>query len=224
MPQTAFAGKIAAFYLEPHLGAARVILRAVEIERSFVSSVAQEEVSYDWSDINPDGAVASVGRMISYKGSGLEMGWTTGLKISGLKLGFTFSWLNVTFSGYSKRYRYSPELMRAQGRKYWDTDTVPVFRLLGSVKYGVPIWRRMLVNFQTRIGSMVVKNTALVVGRAVEENNGLTADVGIEFTLRPNKWLSVGVLGYGGLFAFAGKYEGGMGVLLGGNGVFCLYF
>lgn len=219
----AVAGKVAAFYVEPHLGAAKLLLRAVEIENSFVSAVAQEEAALEWTDINRDVGIASVGRMIAYEGSGLEMGLTAGIKISGLKLGFTFTRIHATFTGYSKRYRYSPELMRAQGRKYWDSDTLPVYRLLGTVKYGIPIWRTV-VNFQTRIGGMIVKNTSLVVGRAVEEQGGITADVGLELSLRPNKWLSVGIMGYGGIFAFVGKYEFGMGGVFGGNGLLCLYF
>ncbi len=218
----ASAGRVAAFYLEPHFGAARLILKAVEIERSFVTAVTSD-ASYGLTDINPEGIIAPVGRMISYSGGGVEAGFTTGVKISGLKLGFTFTWINASFTGFSKRYRYSPELMRAQGRKYEDEDTLPVFRLMGAIKYGVPIMR-ILLQFQTRIGRMIIRDTSLIVGRAVEEQNGMTADVGIEATMRPSRWISIGFLGYGGFFAFTGKYEGGMGGVFGGNGTLCIYF
>ena len=218
----AHAGRVAALYLEPHFGAAKLILKAVEIERSFVSAVTND-ATYGLTDINPEGIIAPVGRMISYTGGGMEAGFTSGIKISGLKLGFTFTWINASFSGYSRRYRYSPELMRAQGKKYVDADTLPIFRLMGAIKYGVPIMR-LLLQFQTRIGRMIIRDTSLVVGRAVEEQNGMTADIGIEATLRPSRWISVGFLGYGGFFAFTGKFEGGMGGVFGGNGTVCIYF
>ncbi|MBN2718656.1 MAG: hypothetical protein JXX14_22615 [Deltaproteobacteria bacterium] len=219
------AGRVASFYLEPHFGAARVIMKAVEIERSFVSTIGQKDVQYSWTDvnINVEGGIAPVGRMIGYTGSGVELGFGTGIKISGLQAGFTLTFINAAFSGYSKRYRYSPELLRAEGKKYTDADTVPMLRLLGSVKYGIPV-RRLLLMFQTRIGRMKFRDTSLVLGRAVEKDNGITADVGIEVALRPSRWISVGFLGYGGFFAFTGKYEGGMGGIFGGNGTFCVYF
>lgn len=223
MPIAAFAGKMAAFYVEPHLGAATIIMRAVEIENSFVTSVSKEEVILEWSDIDPAGVIAPVGRMISYKATGVETGISAGIKISGLKLGFSFCVINASFSGYSKRYRYMPELLRAGGRKYQDSDQTPVFRWLGTVKYGIPIWRVQL-SFQTRIGAMAFGNTSLIIGRAAEEKGGITADVGLEASLRPNKWFSVGVMGYGGLFAFTGKYEGAMGGVFGGSGVLGFYF
>ena len=219
------AGRIAAFYLEPHFGAARIIVKAVEIERSFVSTVGKSDIEYSLTDVNLnlEGGIAPVGRMVSYKGSGVEAGFGTGIKISGLKMGFTFTWINAAFSGYSKRYRYSTQLLKAEGKKLVDSDTVPIFRLLGAVKYGIP-FGRLLLQFQTRIGRMIFRDTSLVLGRAIERDNGLTADVGIEATLRPSRWISIGFLGYGGFFAFTGKYEGGMGGVFGGNGTFCIYF
>ena len=225
--ENAHAGKIAAFYLEPHLGVARVMMKAFEIERSFVTVVGQKNSQYTWTDVNlsAEGGIAPVGRVINYQGTGVEMGFGTGIKISGLKLGFTLTFINATFSGASKRYQYYPEQLRAEGKKFSDTDRAPIVRMMGAVKYGVPIGR-FLLQFQTRVGRMAFGHTSLILGRAAEKDNGLTADAGIELTLRPSRWFSVGFLGYGGFFAFLGdgKYAAGMGALFGGNGTFCLYF
>ncbi|MBN2527360.1 MAG: hypothetical protein JXR76_13275 [Deltaproteobacteria bacterium] len=217
-----FANRIGAFYLEPHLGAARVQLTAVEIERSFVTTVSGKDFEKS-QNINLDGVIAPVGRMIGYKGSGMEVGFTTGIKVSGLKLGFTLTCINVSFAGYSKRYRYETTRLRAVGIKYKDSDNAPILRLLGTVKYGIPILGALL-QFQTRIGKMIVRDTMLIMGRAIEKEDGLTADVGIELGVRPKRWFSVGFLVYGGFFAYKGKYEGGMGSLFGGNGTVSIFF
>ena len=222
MTSNALANRIGAFYLEPHFGAARVTLKAVEIEKSFVTTVSGKDFT-ETGNINPEGVIAPVGRMVGYKGSGMEVGFTTGIKISGLKLGFTLTCINAVFSGYSKRYRYEPIRFRAVGVKYKDTDNAPILRILGTIKYGIPLFGALL-QFQTRIGKMVIRDTRLIKGRAVEDDDGLTADVGIELAVRPCRLISVGFLGYGGFFAFTGKYEGGMGSLFGGNGTISLYF
>lgn len=217
-------GKVGSVFIEPTMGMATIYLQAVEIENSFVSSVsADAEITDEWNNVDPNGVIAPVGRMISYKGNGLEMSVTAGVKISGLKLGFAFSWINANFSGYSKRYRYQPELLRAGGRSMHDASKVPLFRLMGAIKYGIPVWRLML-NFQTRIGGMLVGPTPLIVGRAVEKENAFTADAGLELAIRPNKWVSVGVLGYAGAYVFPGTYEGALGAIIGVDGVLCFYF
>jgi hypothetical protein len=207
------------------MGMATVRLQAVEIENSFVSSLNSDdsEPSSDWSDIDPTGAIAPVGRMVTYKGNGLEMSITAGIKIAGLRLGFCYSWINASFSGFSKRYMYVPELLRAGGTPFYDTSSVSIHRLMSSIKYGIPI-RKFRLNFQTRLGVMIVGNTPLVVGRAVEDNNAFSGDFGLEFTMRPSKWFSVGVLGYAGAFAFPGKYDGAFGVITGVDGTLGFYF
>lgn len=218
------ASRTAAFYLEPHLGFVSIRLRAVEIENSFVAAINYDsEDDESWDEIDPEGIIAPVGRMVSYKGTGMDMGIEAGVKISGLKLGLSYSWLNVSFSGYSKRYRYMPELLRAGGQKLYDTSNFSIYRIMGSMRYGIPIWK-FLLNLQTRIGALIVGDTALIIGRAAEEKAGFTGDVGLEFSIRPNKWISVGIMGHAGFFAFAGKYEGAMGGVFGGNGVFSFYF
>ena len=215
--------RTAAFFIEPSMGMAMVYLRAVEIEGSFVTALAGGEVADDWENVDPSGVVAPVGRMISYQGRGMEMAITSGIKISGLRLGIGFSWINAAFSGYSKRYRYMPELLRAGGRTFYDASRIPLFRILASVKYGIPI-RRLLLHLQTRIGAMVAGDTPLVVGRAVEQHDAVTVDFGLDLTIRPVKWVSFGVLTWAGAFAFPGTHEGAMGFLVGFDALACVYF
>ncbi|MBN2803981.1 MAG: hypothetical protein JXR91_12885 [Deltaproteobacteria bacterium] len=202
-------------------------LKSVEIENSFVSSIQNNEgtdtTPLQWSDIDPSGVIAPVGRMVSYKGSGLELALTGGIKISGLQLGFCTSWINAAFSGFSKRYMYIPELLRAGGTPFYDKSEVSIFRLMGSIKYGIPI-RKFRVNLQTRIGGMIIGDNLLILGRAVEKTNAFTGDFGLEFLMRPVKWFSVGVLGYAGFFAFPGSYEGSYGIITGVDGTMGFYF
>lgn len=225
-PAKCSSGRVVAFFISPALGKSTIYLKSVEIENSFVSSIETdngEEPADDWSNIDPSGVVAPVGRMVTYKGSGLEFSITAGLKISGLYLGFCYSFINASFSGFSKRYMYVPELLRAGGTPFFDKASVPVNRVMGSIKYGLP-FKTLRLNFQTRIGAMMIADTPIILGRAVEKGNAITGDVGMEFLIRPIKWFSVGVMGYLGFFAFPGNYEGSLGAITGVDGTFGFYF
>jgi hypothetical protein len=204
-------------------------LQALEIESSFVSTLTSEEegdeesVFDDWSSVDPNAIVAPVGRMIRYKGTGMELGINGGIKISALQIGLSVGWIAASFYGYSKRYMYLPEYLQAGGLKYWDRGDCNIVRIMGQIKYGIPLWKLQL-QFQTRLGTMIIGKTPLIFGRAVVNENAVTGDLGISLAFRANRWFAVNILGYGGFYAFTGKYEGAFGSLGGFNAGLGFYF
>jgi len=217
------AGRPLMLYLEPRLGFAHVYLSAIEIDNSFVSTISNESVWDDLTNVDINGVVAPVGRVVRHEGNGMSAGGSAGIRISGLRLGVSFSWVGAQMSGYSKRYLYTPELLRASGRRYYDTGDVDFFRLQGEFGYGLSL-KMIVLEFMTRVGSMHTGPSALILGRATETASAITGEIGVSLKLRPSRWISVGVAGYGGFFAFLGTYEGSFGWIAGVDGTICLYF
>ena len=208
------------FYLEPLVGFSRVTVKTLEIEKSFITSKDDDPddgVEDDWSAVDPNEVQGSVGRKAYFAGAGFSLGAAAGIKLFSLSLGGVYAWDSVTMDGYSKRYRYRPT-----GRKFLDSGTIDLHRVMAQVKYGLPIGR-IEVNFQTRIGVLYLDEGPLLMGRAIDSGSGFSGDVGIGLAFSVTSWLSVGVNGYFGFFSFTGDYEGAYGTIGGMNGSFVVH-
>ncbi len=213
------------FYLEPIVGFSRVTVKTLEIGKNFITSGdddPHDDVEADWSAVDPNEVQGSVGRKAYFAGAGFSAGAAAGIKLFSLSLGGAYIWDSVAMDGYSKRYRYRPEKNRATGRKFLDSGTIDLHRVMVQIKYGLPLGR-IEVNFQTRIGVLYLDEGPLLLGRAIDSGSGFSGDVGIGLAFSVASWLSVGVSGYFGFFSFSGDYEGAYGTIGGMNGSFVVH-
>lgn len=212
------------FYLKPSVGYTWVNLKSLEIETTFVRPPLDDDGDPvdDQADFDADDARRSVGRRTYYTGGGASLGASGGIKLFDLWLGVNYTYVPVEFEGYSKRYRYEPEKVRATGKKFGDSGTAWFQRVLAELRYGLPIWR-FEVSFQTRVGSIFVDSGPLIMGRAVEEGSGYSGDLGGGLAFTPFPYVTIGVNGWFGFFSFTGKYEGAYGTVGGIDALFIFH-
>jgi hypothetical protein len=203
------------FVLEPTVGGSWITIKALEIDKAFITAADEDEqTGDDWESVDPDAIQRSVGRKSYYEGSGFSLGGSLGLVLFNLTLGVAYAWDSVTLDGYSKKYRYEPDLMRAGGRKFWDTGVADLHRVMARVSYSLPI-ARFRIKFQTRIGALYMDEGPLIVGRAIGDSSGFAGDVGLGLSFMAFPFLSVGIDGCFGFFSFSGAYEGAYGTMSG---------
>jgi hypothetical protein len=207
------AGGIGA-YLEPTAGYTWINLKSLEIETTFVRPPLDDdgEPVDDQADFDLDDARRSVGRRTHYTGGGGTIGISGGVRLFDLWLGINYSYIPAEMDGFSKRYRYEPEKVRATGKKFEDSGTAWFQRLTAEFKYGLPIWR-FAIDFRTRVGAIYVNSGPLIMGRAVESGSGYTGDLGGGLSFTPFSYVAVGVTGWFGFFSFTGKYDGAYGTV-----------
>ncbi len=201
-------------YLKPSIGHSWLTIKTLEIEKTFISAPLDPdtgEVDEEAAEqLAMSAARRPVGRKAFYEGSGMSYGVAGGLRLYSLWIGVDYSWIPARLHGYSKRYRYDPEKLRARGRKFYDEATVDFQRVLCELKYGFPIGRFEL-QFRTRFGGVFIDEGALVMGRSVDQGAGFTGDVGAGLSFAPLGWLSVSATGFAGMNAFTGVYHGAYG-------------
>jgi hypothetical protein len=202
------------FYVQPTAGHTWVSLKSLEIETNFVRPPLDDTGNPidDKADFDADDARRSVGRRTYYTGSGPAVGVAAGLSLFDLRLGINYSFMPIEFDGYSKRYRYEPEKVRATGMKFNDSGVAPLQRLTAELRYGLPIWR-FTVDFRTRVGAIYVDSGPLIMGRAIEAGSGYTGDLGAGLLFTPFSYVSLGFVGWFGFFSFTGKYDGAYGTV-----------
>jgi hypothetical protein len=201
-------------YVKPSLGYSWITLKTLEIETTFVRPPIDDEGDPidDKAEFDPDDARRSVGRRTYYEGGGMAVGISGGVHLFDLWLGVNYSYLPVELDGYSKRYRYEPDKVRATGKRFHDKGVAQLQRVTAELRYGLPIWRIEL-SFQTRVGGIFIDEGPLIMGRAVESGAGYTGDLGIGLGFTPFRYLTVGVSGWFGFFSFTGKYDGAYGTV-----------
>jgi len=201
-------------YLEPSVGYTWINLKSLEIETTFVRPPLDEDGDpiNDEADFDPDDARRSVGRRTYYTGGGGSFGVSGGLRVFDLWLGLNYAYIPAELDGYSKRYRYEPDKVRATGKKFVDDGTAWFQRLCLELKYGLPLWR-FSIDFRTRVGAIYVNSGPLIMGRAVESGSGYTGDLGAGLSFSPFSYVAVGVTGWFGFFSFTGKYDGAYGTV-----------
>jgi hypothetical protein len=123
---------------------------------------------------------------------------------------YTFD--SLTLDGFSKRYRYMADKLRAGGRKFLDDGPADFHRVQAMLRYILPVWK-IQVEFQTRIGGIFINEGPLIVGRAIQEERGFTGDLGAGVGVSPAKALTLRIIGYYGFYSFSGDYEGAYGTL-----------
>lgn len=201
-------------YLEPTAGYTWINLKGLEIETTFVRPPLDEDGDPidDEADFDADDARRSVGRRMYYTGGGGSFGIAGGLRLFDLWLGVNYAYIPADLEGYSKRYRYEPDKVRATGKKFNDEGTAWFQRVTAEFKYGLPLWR-FTVDIRTRVGAIYVNSGPLIMGRAIEAGSGYTGDLGAGLSFTPFPYVAVGVTGWFGFFSFTGKYEGAYGTV-----------
>jgi hypothetical protein len=131
--------------------------------------------------------------------------------------------LPVNLHGYSKRYRYDPDRVRATGRKFLDEGRLELQRVQLEVRYGLPLWRFELA-LQTRVGGIFIDEGPLLIGRAAGRDNGFTGDFGAGVGFAATGWLTIGLTGWFGFYSFTGSYDGAYGTVAGLDGSLVLHF
>jgi opacity protein-like surface antigen len=202
------------FYVKPSVGYSWITLKTLEIETNFVRPPLDDEGDPidDNADFDPDDARRSVGRRTYYTGGALTLGISGGLHLFDLWLGMSYSYMPSDLEGYSKRYRYEPEKVRATGKKFNDEGVAQFQRVMLELRYGLPIWR-FEIDFQTRVGAIYIEDGPLIMGRAVDSEAGYTGDLGVGLAFAPFRYLKLGVSGWFGFFSFTGKYDGAYGTV-----------
>ena len=203
-------------FLEPSIGFTAATLKALEIETAFIRPKLDDNGdpidTDDWEHVDPSEYQATVGRRAYYKGNGFSCGVAGGVRLFAVMLGVSYTFDAVTLDGFSKRYRYLPDKLRAGGRKFMDDGRAEFHRVEAMLRYILPVWKIQL-EFQTRIGGIFVDEGPLIVGRAIREEKGFTGDVGVGVGVSPIRALTIRASGYYGFFAFSGDYEGAYGTL-----------
>jgi hypothetical protein len=203
-------------FIEPSIGYTAATLKALEIETAFIAPALDENgdpiETDDWSSVDPSEFQATVGRRAYYEGSGFSVGVAGGVRLFAVQIGVSYVFDALTLDGFSKRYRYMPDKLRAGGRKFLDDGPVDFHRVGALLRYILPVWK-IQIEFQTRIGGIFVDEGPLIIGRAIREQNGFEGDVGIGVGVAPRSWLTLRAGGYFGFFSFAGDYEGAYGTL-----------
>jgi len=201
-------------YLEPTVGYTWINLKSLEIETTFVRPPVDEygDPIDDKAEFDADDARRSVGRRTYYTGGGASIGVAGGLRLFDLWLGINYTYIPADLEGYSKRYRYEPDKVRATGRKFDDEGTSWFQRLTAEFKYGLPLWR-FSFDIRTRVGGIFINSGPLIMGRAIEAGSGYTGDLGAGLSFTPFSYFAVGVTGWFGFFSFTGKYDGAYGTV-----------
>jgi hypothetical protein len=203
-------------FLEPSVGFTAATLKALEIETAFIIPKLDENgdpiETDDWASVDPSEYQATVGRRAYYEGNGFSTGVAGGVRLFAVQIGVSYTFDALTLSGFSKRYRYMPDKLRAGGRKLVDEGRADFHRVAAMLRYILPVWKIQL-EFQTRIGGIFVDEGPLTVGRAIRQKNGFEGDVGAGVGVAPLDWLTVRAGGYYGFFSFSGDYEGAYGTL-----------
>jgi hypothetical protein len=207
-------------FVEPSVGFTAATLKALEIETAFIRAEVDENgdpiETDDWENVDPAEFQATVGRRAYYEGTGFSTGVAAGVRLFAVQIGAAYTFDTLTLDGFSKRYRYMPEKLRAGGRKFLDDGRANFHRVEAMLRYILPIWKIQL-EFQTRIGGIFVDEGPLIVGRAIQEQNGFTGDLGVGLGVSPVRYLTVRIGGYYGFYTFSGDYEGAYGTLGGLN-------
>jgi hypothetical protein len=215
-PSGARAANGVSVFVEPSVGFTAVTLKALEIETAFIRAEVDENgdpiETDDWENVDPTEFQATVGRRAYYEGTGFSCGVSGGVRLFAIQIGAAYTFDTLTLDGFSKRYRYMPEKLRAGGRKFLDDGRADFHRVEVLLRYILPIWKIQL-EFQTRLGGIFIDEGPLIVGRAIREQNGFTGDLGIGIGVSPVKFLTVRVAGYYGFYTFSGDYEGAYGTL-----------
>ncbi|MBW2278887.1 MAG: hypothetical protein JRF63_15445 [Deltaproteobacteria bacterium] len=118
-------------YLEPSFGYTWINLKSLEIETTFVRPPIDDDGDPidDEAEFDADDARRSVGRRTYYTGGGGSIGVAGGLRLFDLWLGVNYAYIPADLEGYSKRYRYEPDKVRATGKKFDDAGTAWFHRL-----------------------------------------------------------------------------------------------
>lgn len=215
LPLPAGAGKEASFFVEPIVGYTAVTLNALEVDDKFVASGGGAEdpaAEDDWSEVDPSVYETPVGRRAYYEGGGFSCGGAAGIRLFAVQLGVSYVHDAVRLEGFSKRYRYSAEEMRATGRKILDEGDAAFERILAVVRYVLPFWRLQL-ELSTRLGGVFIDEGPLIVGRAVERGRGFAGDVGVGIGFSPVRLLTLRATGTYGFFSYTGDYDGTYGMI-----------
>jgi hypothetical protein len=220
VPPPAAAGGFGG-YLKPTLGYDWMTLKSLEVEQGFLSAPIDPETG----DIDEEAAEElalgaarrPVGRKSYYEGGGLSTGVAAGLRFASLRLGAEYLWSPVAMDGYSKRYRYDPEKLRARGRRFLDEGTITVQRALCVLEYGLP-FGPLEVMARTRLGGVFLDEGPLIMGNSVDRGAGFVGDLGLGLELSVLGWLGISVHGFFGFVSFSGQYDGAFGTMSGIQG------
>jgi len=219
-PGTAFAANPVGVFFEPLIGIGHVKISTLEIDTTFIKAVAPEDgtsgIPREPTEIDPASVQAPVGRKTRYEGTGVLTGASLGLKIDSISFGVSYGFTSAEIGGYSKRYNYYPEKMRAGGRKFNDEGRVGFHQVMGLVRYGLPIWK-FEFEFISRVGGVFIDDGPLILGRAVSVKKGFTVDLGVGLIYKFHRHFTAGIAGNFGLFTFSGSYEGAYGLLSGAS-------
>ncbi len=206
-------------YFTPSIGYSWFKIKSLEIDESFIKPPDDELDQIDIENLDFSDAKRSVGSKSSFKGGGLAIGGSAGIRILSVCLGAHYSWTAVQVKGHAKHYHYFPELARAGGRTFLDNGVVDIQRILFVLKYKLPIWK-FEIGLRTRVGTIIIDDNGLAMGRTVDSDMGFTGDLGALLAFFPVSFFSIGVDGFFGFFSFDGIYEGvfgtagGLGLLL----------
>ncbi|HUT79208.1 MAG TPA: hypothetical protein VM285_16030 [Polyangia bacterium] len=225
VPARAAAGGFGG-YLMPTIGYDWMTLKSLEVEQGFLSA----PVDLETGDIDEEAAEElalgnarrSVGRKSYYEGGGLSTGVAAGLRFSSLRIGAEYTWSPVAMEGYSKRYRYDPEKLRARGRRFLDEGAITVQRALCVLGYGLPLGP-LEITIRTRIGGVFLDEGPLIVGNSVDRGAGFVGDLGLGLELSVLGWLGIAVHGSFGFISFSGQYDGAFGTMGGIQGGLVLH-
>jgi hypothetical protein len=224
-PAPAAAGGFGA-YLMPTVGYDWMTLKSLEVEEGFLSPPLDPETGEldeeAAEELAAGGSRRPVGRKSYYQGGGLSTGVAAGLRLASLRLGAEYAWSPVGMDGYSKRYRYDPEKLRARGRRFLDEGTIVIHRALAVLEYGLP-FGPLEVKVRTRIGGVFLDEGPLIVGDSVDRGAGFVGDVGLGLEFAVLGWLGLAVHGHFGFVSFSGQYDGAFGTIGGLQGGLVLH-
>ncbi len=208
-------------YLKPTFGYDWMTLKSLEVEQGFLSPPLDPETGDIDEEAAEELALSSarrpVGRKSFYEGGGVSTGVAAGFRFSSLRLGAEYAWSPVQMDGYSKRYRYDPEKLRARGRRFLDEGTITVQRVLCVLEYGLP-FGPVEIMARTRVGGVFLDEGPLIMGNSVGRGAGFAGDLGLGCELAILSWLGIAVHGFYGFVSFSGKYDGAFGSLGGIDG------
>jgi hypothetical protein len=213
-------------YAMPTIGYDWMTLKSLEVERGFLSPPLDPETGEideeAAEELAAGSARRSVGRKSYYEGGGLSAGVAAGLRFSSLRLGAEYAWSSLAMDGYSKRYRYDPDKLRARGRRFLDEGPIVIQRALCVLEYGLP-FGPLEVKVRTRIGGVFLDEGPLIVGDSVDRGAGFVGDLGLGLELAVLGWLGVAVHGHFGFVSFSGQYDGTFGTIGGLQGGLVLH-
>jgi hypothetical protein len=217
IPSAAHAGKSVSFFLEPFIGVTAATLNALEVENAFVVSKPSADgedptAEDDWTQVDPSSYRTPVGRRAYYEGRGFSCGGALGVRLFAVQLGVSYIHDGLRLEGFSKRYRYSVDRMKAVGHRFNDEGLADFHRVVALVRYILPFWK-MQLELTTRLGGVFVDEGPLIVGRAIDEERGFTGDLGAGLGYSPVRMLTLRATGYYGFYTFSGQYDGAYGMI-----------